>query len=125
MFGKHCAIWILVIGSCAGLMSCSSHALYEAQETVATADSLWHNGQSFSDSAQLAQAYRTLHRRRNMYPGILAKIHEDSRCSISDIYNALNADVYSLEALEHFLVQEGIDNNIIHYAYETYHGWGN
>ena len=68
MFGKHCAIWILVIGSCAGLMSCSSHALYEAQETVATADSLWHNGQSFSDSAQLAQAYHTLHRRRNMYP---------------------------------------------------------
>ena len=68
MFGKHCAIWILVIGSCAGLMCCSSHALYEAQETVATADSLWHNGQSFSDSAQLAQAYRTLHRRRNMYP---------------------------------------------------------
>lgn len=68
MFGKHCVIWILVIGSCAGLMCCSSHALYEAQETVATADSLWHNGQSFSDSAQLAQAYRTLHRRRNMNP---------------------------------------------------------
>lgn len=49
----------------------------------------------------------------------------DSRCSISDIYNALNADVYSLEALEHFFVQEGIDNNIIHYAYDTYHGWEN
>ncbi len=68
MLGKRCAIWILVIVYCAGMWSCSSHRLEEAQATVATADSLWHNGQCLSDSAQLAQAYHTLHRRRAVYP---------------------------------------------------------
>lgn len=68
MLGKRCAIWILVIACCAGMCSCSSHRLEEAQATVATADSLWHNGQCLSDSAQLAQAYHTLHRRRAVYP---------------------------------------------------------
>ncbi len=67
MLGKRCAIWILVIACCAGMWSCSSHRLEEAQATVATADSLWHNGQCLSDSAQLAQAYHTLHRRRAVY----------------------------------------------------------
>ncbi len=68
MLGKRCAIWILVIVCSAGMWSCSSHRLEEAQATVATADSLWHNGQCLSDSAQLAQAYHTLHRRRAVYP---------------------------------------------------------
>lgn len=68
MLGKRCAIWILVIACCAGMWSCSLHRLEEAQATVATADSLWHNGQCLSDSTQLAQAYHTLHRRRAVYP---------------------------------------------------------
>ena len=68
MLGKRCAIWIMLIACCAGMWSCSSHRLEEAQATVATADSLWHNGQCLSDSAQLAQAYHTLHRRRAVYP---------------------------------------------------------
>ena len=68
MLGKRCAIWILVIVCCAGMWSCSSHRLEEAQATVAMADSLWHNGQCLSDSTQLAQAYHTLHRRRAVYP---------------------------------------------------------
>lgn len=57
------------------------------------------------------------------HPGILAKIHEDSGCSITDIYNALNVDVYSLDALELTLQSEGIDRNIISEAYGLYHHW--
>ena len=44
--------------------SCVSHGVREAQEVVAQADSLWHDGQMYGidagDSATLAQAYETL-----------------------------------------------------------------
>ena len=44
--------------------SCVSRGVREAQEVVAQADSLWHDGQMYgidaSDSATLAQAYETL-----------------------------------------------------------------
>lgn len=56
-------------------------------------------------------------------PGILARIHQDSHCSISDIYNGLNADVYSLDALKYSLEQQGINNEIINDAYDTYRAW--
>ena len=48
----------------AGLCGCSPRALHEAEEVVAQADSLWHNGQMYGidegDSATLAQACETL-----------------------------------------------------------------
>lgn len=44
---------------------------------------------------------------------------------VYSIVNNHTIEFDSLEALEHFLVQEGIDNDIIHYAYDTYHGWEN
>ena len=46
------------------LLSCSPKALREAEEVVAQADSLWHEGKMYGidegDSAMLAQAYETL-----------------------------------------------------------------
>ena len=56
-------------------------------------------------------------------PGILAKIHEDSHCSITDIYNALNPDVNSLETLSNSLQNQGIDETIIHEACHRYDDW--
>ena len=57
------------------------------------------------------------------HPGILAKIHEDSQCSISDIYNALNPDVYSLSTLSTSLQHQGISETIINQAYNRYGEW--
>lgn len=57
------------------------------------------------------------------HPGILAKIHEDADCSITDIYNALNADVTSLETLKTSLCLQGIDEGIILNAYDRYNYW--
>lgn len=57
------------------------------------------------------------------HPGILAKIHEDSGCSITDIYNALHSDVFSLDILQYSLQNEGINNNIIVSAYDLYNYW--
>lgn len=42
------------------LTACSSYTLREAKQTVQQSDSLWHAGQPYADSAQLAQAYETL-----------------------------------------------------------------
>ena len=42
------------------MMACTSPALREAQETVTQADSLWLAGKAYTDSAGLAQAYKTL-----------------------------------------------------------------
>lgn len=56
-------------------------------------------------------------------PGILAKILWDTHCSITDIYNALNPDVYSLTTLENSLQNQGISTSIIEQAYYTYHEW--
>lgn len=68
--------------------------------------------------------YTTFNPSEDWYnPGILAKIHEDSQCSISEIYNSLNADVYSLDALKYSLAQQGININVINNAYDTYHNW--
>lgn len=56
-------------------------------------------------------------------PGILAKIHSDANCSITDIYNALNADVYSLEGLRVSLEIQGISGEIIDDAYNLFDYW--
>lgn len=56
-------------------------------------------------------------------PGILAKIHQDSHCSITDIYNALNPNVNSLETLRASLHNQGIGYEIIDQAYEAFHSW--
>lgn len=48
------SLWIVL------LSACSPRALHEAQSVVTQADSMWANGQPYSDSAQLAQAYETL-----------------------------------------------------------------
>ncbi|MBR1878415.1 MAG: hypothetical protein IJ814_05335 [Paludibacteraceae bacterium] len=54
-------LYILLL---AALVSCSPRPLREAQNVVAQADSLWHNGQMYGidagDSATLANAYETL-----------------------------------------------------------------
>ena len=44
-----------------------SSSLREAQETVRQADSLWHAGQMYDDSAALAQTYETLDAWRYFY----------------------------------------------------------
>ncbi|MBO5552623.1 MAG: hypothetical protein J5937_00285, partial [Paludibacteraceae bacterium] len=62
--------------------SCVSRGVREAQEVVAQADSLWHDGQMYGidagDSATLAQAYETLdkstafcRRIREIFPFVL------------------------------------------------------
>ena len=56
-------------------------------------------------------------------PGILAKIHEDSHCTITEIYHALTPDVYSLESLRQSLYNQGIPYEIIDNAYHVYDGW--
>ena len=56
-------------------------------------------------------------------PGILAKIHQDSHCTISNIYDALNPDVYSLNALNYSLQHQGINEQIILEAYHDYEEW--
>ena len=46
---------------------CSQRALQDARETVHQADSLWHAGQMYDDSAALAQTYETLDAWRYFY----------------------------------------------------------
>lgn len=53
---------------CLSLLSCSPRALREAQSVVAEADSLWHAGQTYSDSLRLSEAYRTLDKWQWIYP---------------------------------------------------------
>ncbi len=57
MLRKHHIVFCLA--TCC-MMACTSPALREAQETVAQADSLWLAGKAYTDSAGLAQAYKTL-----------------------------------------------------------------
>ena len=72
MFVRHCAIWIVLIACCVGGLSCSTHVPDKAQATVATADSLWHEGKMYGtdegDSLSIAQAYGTLARWQRFYP---------------------------------------------------------
>ena len=57
-------IWLIVLSWITMLSSCSVTSLREAQEVVAQADSLWHEGKMYGvdegDSATLAQAYERL-----------------------------------------------------------------
>ena len=65
MFQRH---HIFLVGVVCYLCACTPHSVREAQSVVAQADSLWLAGQSYADSAQLAQAYSTLHSWRSVYP---------------------------------------------------------
>ncbi|MBR1473811.1 MAG: hypothetical protein IJ602_06095 [Paludibacteraceae bacterium] len=57
-------IWLIVLSLMTMLSSCSIPQHHEAQEVVAQADSLWHEGKMYGvdagDSATLAQAYERL-----------------------------------------------------------------
>ena len=61
-------IWFLLSGAVLGLSSCSERKLHDAQEVVAAADSLRAEGQTYTDSLNLAEAYRTLGNRSRFYP---------------------------------------------------------
>ena len=50
------------------LLGCSQKALHEAQAVVATADSLRAEGQLYTDSVRLAEAYGTLDKWQVLYP---------------------------------------------------------
>ena len=58
-------IWYVVL--CC-LTACTQRGLHEAQTVVAQADSLWHNGQMYDDSATLAHAYNELGKWQRFYP---------------------------------------------------------
>lgn len=57
---KYGFVWLVAVSVCV-LSGCSSHALDEAQRTVAQADSLRAEGGMYTDSTSLAQAYTTLY----------------------------------------------------------------
>ncbi len=59
MYGRFHILLLMLLCS---LSACTPHALHEAKQTVQQSDSLWHAGQPYADSAQLAQAYETLGR---------------------------------------------------------------
>ena len=61
-------IWFLLSGAVLGLTSCSERKLHDAQAVVAAADSLRAEGQTYTDSLNLAEAYRTLGNRSRFYP---------------------------------------------------------
>ena len=50
------------------LTACSPRAVREAQEVVAEADSLRTEGQAFTDSVAIAEAYNTLEKWQHIYP---------------------------------------------------------
>ena len=64
MILRRCCICLFFLASCLGWQGCSRRALDEAQQVVAEADSLWHEGKMYGidegDSLSLAQAYETL-----------------------------------------------------------------
>ena len=68
MFRHRIIIWFLLSGAVLGLTSCSERKLHEAQAVVAAADSLRAEGQTYTDSLSLAEAYRTLSNRSRFYP---------------------------------------------------------
>ena len=57
MYGRFHILLLMLLCS---LSACTPHAVREAKQTVQQSDSLWHAGQPYADSAQLAQAYETL-----------------------------------------------------------------
>lgn len=65
MLKMHHILFLMII---CGLTSCTPRSIREAQSVVVLADSLRAEGCVYSDSAQLAQAYHTLHRSRAVYP---------------------------------------------------------
>ncbi len=62
------AILLILSALCFALPACSVRALHEACNIVTTADSLRTAGQTYVDSAHLAEAYTTLGRWRWFYP---------------------------------------------------------
>jgi len=80
------------------LLSCSSSALHEAEQTVSQADSLWSAGQSCDDSLALAQAYKTLGYWQWFYPdnyvhacyhyGRLLRRKDDPAAAMQTLVNA-------------------------------------
>ena len=63
-----CAIFISLCGLSMSLCGCSQKALHEAIDVVAQADSLRAEGQLYTDSVQLANAYETLDKWQVLYP---------------------------------------------------------
>ena len=63
-----CAMFISLCGLSMILCGCSQKALHEAQAVVATADSLRAEGQLYTDSVGLAEAYGTLDKWQVLYP---------------------------------------------------------
>ena len=57
MYGRFHILLLMLLCS---LSACTPHTLREAKQTVQQSDSLWHAGQPYADSAQLAQAHETL-----------------------------------------------------------------
>lgn len=64
---KHIIVQLCLLGMVVFLASCSTHALREAQQVVAQADSLRSQGKLYEDSARLAQAYSTLNQWHYFY----------------------------------------------------------
>jgi len=91
------------------LLSCSSSALHEAQQTVSQADSLWSAGQSCDDSLALAQAYKTLGYWRWFYPdnyvhacyhyGRLLRQKEDPVAAMQAFINATHSRTHDYRIL--------------------------
>jgi len=61
-------ILLIILFLCLAAQSCSVHSLHEAQTVVAEADSLRIQGQPYTDSVLMAQAYTTLGNWQYFYP---------------------------------------------------------
>jgi len=59
---------LLLLGISLMLTGCSHPALHEAREVIAVADSLRAEGQAYTDSVTIAEAYNTLYSWRYFYP---------------------------------------------------------
>jgi len=98
MLRKHHIVFCLA--TCC-MMACTSPALREAQETVAQADSLWMAGKAYTDSAGLAQAYKTLKHGQYLHAdeyahacyhyGKLLRAKEDPAAAMECFINATHA----------------------------------
>ena len=68
MFAKRHILSFFVLAFVLALTGCSPRAVREAQEVVAEADSLRTEGQAFTDSVAIAEAYNTLEKWQHIYP---------------------------------------------------------
>ena len=88
-------IWFVVL--CC-LTACTQRGLHEAQAVVAEADSLWHEGKTYDDSATLAHAYNELGKWQRFYPdeyahacyhyGKLLRMKDDHAAAMQCFINA-------------------------------------